>query len=317
MFNPRSGAGLAVLNSSAKQVWEGYRNPGLGQLARPERYDAPVSAPLLQQMTSHGLLETADAPSNQMRRGSPHTLGAWLHITNACNLHCDYCYRGKSCDSMSETVGQLAIDALIRSALSGGFRRVKVKFAGGEPSLKLDLVYALQAYASRTTEAAGLQYDSVILTNGVTLGDSAITELRSRNIRITVSLDGIGDGQDLQRKRPNGTGSFVDVNRTLDRLASHGLKPFISITVTRRNVRGVPDLVSYLLDRNLPFNFNLFRDNDHVKADDLRPADDRVVEALEQALAVIEFAIAAVQLAWLTPGSLRAGSAPRTYVRRR
>jgi uncharacterized protein len=284
-FNPRCGAGLAVLNASAKQVWEGYRTPKVGL---PDRHNGLASTSLLQQMLSYGLLEAAVTPSVQMRWGSPRTLSAWLHITNACNLRCDYCYLDKSRDDMSETVGQAAIDALIRSATRGGFQRIKVKFAGGEPSLKLDLVYDLQAYACRAADAAGLQFDSVMLSNGVTLSEAALAELHLRNIRIMVSLDGTGDGHDLQRKHPDGAGSFTEVDQTLDRLAIHGLEPFISITVTRRNARGLPHLVSYLLDRDLPFNFNLFRDNYHVKADDLSPADDQVIEALEQAFAVIE-----------------------------
>jgi uncharacterized protein len=185
-------------------------------------------------------------------------------------------------------MGQAAIDALVRSAVSGGFSRVKVKFAGGEPSLKLDLVYAVQAYACRATEAAGLQLDSVILTNGVMLSEAAITGLNSRNIRITVSLDGVSGDHDVQRKRHDGTGSFIAVSRTLDRLAAQNLKPFISVTVTGQNVNGLPALISFLLDRGLPFNFNLFRDNDHVRTSDLGLTDDRAIEAIDEALAVIE-----------------------------
>ena len=284
-FNPRCGAGLAVLNASAKHVWEGYRTPKVEPL---DRHDGLASTLLLQQMISHGLLEAAVAPSVQTRWGSPRTLDAWLHITNACNLRCDYCYLDKSRDDMSETVGRAAIDALIRSATRGGFKRIRVKFAGGEPSLKLPLVYALQAYANRAAQAAGLESDSVLLTNGVMLSQATLADLKSRGIRITVSLDGIGEWQDLQRRHPNGRGSFTEVNRTLDKLASYGCRPFVSITVTGRNARGLPDLAGFLLDRGLPFNFNLFRDNDHPRADDLAPGDDRVVEALEQALSVIE-----------------------------
>jgi uncharacterized protein len=71
-------------------------------------------------------------------------------------------------------------------------------------------------------------------------------------------------------------------------LAACSLKPFISITVTGRSARGLPALVGYLLDRELPFNFNLFRDNSHARADDLGLATDLVVGALGQALAVME-----------------------------
>ncbi len=285
LFNPRCATGLAVLNASAKQVWEGYRSAPVESQGESGR-EAPDS--LLQQMIAHGLLEAAGRPPTEMRWGPPRTLGAWLHITNACNLHCDYCYLGRSDDAMSEAMGRAAIDALIRSAVRGGFERIKVKYAGGEPSLRLPLVYALQAYAGQAAHKAGLALDAVLLTNGIGLGEKALTGLKSRGIRITVSLDGIGKWQDQQRRYAHGQGSYAEVKRTLDRLAACSITPFISITITRRNAAGLPELVGFLLDRGLPFNFNLFRGNDHVRACDLTPDNDQVIEALEQALSVIE-----------------------------
>ena len=41
-------------------------------------------------MLSLGVLERANS-SIKVSKGSPKTLSVWLHVTNECNLRCDYC----------------------------------------------------------------------------------------------------------------------------------------------------------------------------------------------------------------------------------
>jgi len=42
---------------------------------------------------------------------SSDTLVAWLHVTNACNLRCTYCYLDKTDEAMSAETGYAAVDA--------------------------------------------------------------------------------------------------------------------------------------------------------------------------------------------------------------
>nr|MDQ2997444.1 4Fe-4S cluster-binding domain-containing protein [Chloroflexota bacterium] len=74
-------------------------------------------------------------------------LVAWLHVTNACNLRCTYCYLNKNDETMSAETGRAAVDAIIRSALQHGYQVIKLKFAGGEASLNFALVWELHEYA--------------------------------------------------------------------------------------------------------------------------------------------------------------------------
>ena len=39
-------------------------------------------------------------------------LTAWLHVTNACNLRCPYCYVNKSAEGMDEPIGRAAVEAM-------------------------------------------------------------------------------------------------------------------------------------------------------------------------------------------------------------
>lgn len=282
LFNPYHPQGVVVINQAVQTEWECFDSP------RSVRSINAATLPLVRQMLQAGLLQPVGAKVSA-QRGTPRTLSAWLHITNACNLTCDYCYVHKSEEAMSQEVGLAAVDAILRSAKRGGFRRVKLKFAGGEASLNLKLLFALHSYAETQTKVQGLELETVILSNGVALGERAIRELEQRGIRVMISLDGVGEWHDAQRTFRNGTGSFAWTSRTLDRLIAQGVKPFISITVTDRNVEGLPEVVEYVLKRGLPFNLNFFRDNDCASTmTDLRLQDDRLIEAMNRVFAVIE-----------------------------
>jgi uncharacterized protein len=282
LFNPKYDQGVVVLNEAARAIWN--------EFARPQHLPVAVTdnMTILQQMIKGGLLEPMGT-AVQLRHGQPQLLSAWLHVTNECNLRCDYCYVSKTAESMSPETGFSAVDAIIRSTVNGRFKRIKLKFAGGEATLNLKLVFDLHAYAVEQAAAAGLELESVILSNGVALGERAITELEQRGIRVMISLDGLSETHDAQRKFKNGRGSFAWTSRTLDRLIAQGIKPFISITVTDRNVDGLPEVVSYVLERGLPFNLNFFRDNECAASfDDLHMQDDRLIAAMFRVFDVIE-----------------------------
>jgi uncharacterized radical SAM superfamily Fe-S cluster-containing enzyme len=58
--------------------------------------------------------------------GNQSTLTAWLHVTNACNLDCPYCYVRKSSARMTEEIGSLSISKLVLDAQKGDFKRLKL-----------------------------------------------------------------------------------------------------------------------------------------------------------------------------------------------
>jgi uncharacterized protein len=123
----------------------------------------------------------------------------------------------------------------------------------------------------------------VLLSNGVALEDDHLRTLRQLGIRLALSLDGIGLVHDAQR----GAGTFVRVSRTLERTVALGLAPHISVTVTARNAGGLPELAAYLLDRDLAFNLNFYREID-CSPPGLWAGNEALVAGVRAALAVIE-----------------------------
>lgn len=284
MFNPKYTSGVVVLNRSARQIWEKFH----ASQSRQAFYSTSSELAIVQEMVEAGLLKQVGA-TIQPCKNAPHTLSVWLHVINDCNMYCDYCYISRTGQAMSLEMGHASVDAAIRSALRGGYKRIKLKFAGGEPTLKFKLILDLHQYALDQTARAGLELEAVILSNGTIMTEDTITALKTRDIHLMISLDGIGKMHDVQRRFAGGQGTFAAVSRTLDRLAVHGIKPFISITVSDRNAGGLADVVAYVLDRGLPFNLNFVRNNDCIaNFEDLRLRDERIIKAIHKAFAVIE-----------------------------
>lgn len=261
VFAPVPSTGIAVLNAPASHILDKFTTPRrLPQIvdALPDLDPDDVVRTAFQ-LAQHGLLQPAEEAATSCF-SPPHTLTAWLHVTNQCNLQCSYCYVRKSDEAMDEATGRAAVEAVFRSAVRHGFRAVKLKYAGGEPALNFPLVRSLHVHAEALAEHHGLELREVLLSNGVALSGAIIVALRDMGIRLAISLDGVGAVHDTQR----GAGTFAQVAQSVDRATALGLQPHLSITVTAQNVDGLPDVVAYALDRDLPFNLNFYREHNWV-----------------------------------------------------
>lgn len=275
LFSPFSAVGPVVLNAAARAQLGDFGQPLL------------LTNPTVQQLAQWGFLHPVDAPPQVQADAT--TLTAWLHVTNACNLRCVYCYVNKSDEAMNEATGQAAIDAIFRSAVNHGFRRVQLKYAGGEATLNFALVQTLHAYAQAQATATGMGLEAVVLSNGIALTNAMLDYLQEAQIRLMISLDGSEEEHNRQRVFVNGRGSYTQVARSVDRALARGVKPHLSITVTGRSVDGVAKAVSFALERDLLFNLNFYRDHaPHKSQRELRAEDEQLIAAMRAAFAVIE-----------------------------
>ncbi len=241
------------------------------------------------QLVKLGLLEEMNAPIQALRWENPETLTVWLHITNECNLRCSYCFLHKTPDEMTDETARRAVEAIFRSAVRHHFKRVKLKYAGGEASLHFNQVLATHDYAERLAKSHSLELEAVLLSNGIALSSRLITELVARQIKVMISLDGLGAYHDVQRPFANGRGSFEQVQRTIERLLKNCWIPDISITVSERNLAGLPELIAYVLERDLPFSLNYYRENEYsTTVTDLRYNEAKMIEAMRSVFGVIE-----------------------------
>ena len=242
----------------------------------------------LSQMITHQLLIPQQTQSVPLTEVST-TLSAWLHITDRCNLRCAYCYLPHKREDLSLENGRAAIAATFRSAVKHQYQRVKLKYAGGEPFIRFDTVVALHRYAQTLAQQHNLILDGVILSNGTLLTSNHINTMQALGLRLMISLDGIGETHDQQRFYANGHGSFTDVAQHIELALTNGLMPDISVTVSGRNAPALPLLIRWILERDLPFSLNFYRENElSASHEDLQLEEAQIIVGMKAAFAEIE-----------------------------
>ena len=289
LFNPVGQGGAVVVNEPARRVLSCFDQPATMAEALAREPDLASDLPqVVADLASYELIHPpGQAPRPEF--ADSRMLTAWLHVTNACNLRCPYCYVHKTPEGMDESIGRASVEAVMKSAVAHGLAAVKLKYAGGEASLNHRLMLSLHDYACTLAAKHGIALHSVLLSNGVRLSQTLIGALKARGIRVMISLDGIGEHHDVQRPFVNGKPSFEHVERTIRLLTEHGHAPHLSITVTNRNYAGLADVVRFGLERGLTFSLNFFRDNDcAARFSDLQYEERAMIAALLEAFAVVE-----------------------------
>ena len=225
----------------------------------------------------------------QVKNGVHDPLTTWVHVTDRCNLRCSYCYLPHVREDMSSETGRAAIDAIFRSAVANGFKQVKVKYAGGEPLLRFSLVEELHIYAQQLAEQHDIELEGVVLSNGTLLTTEIVGALKFFGLRLMISLDGLGQHHDAHRPYAGGRGSFVDVSEAVDLALANGLVPNISVTVSSRTVEGLPEVMAWILERDLPFSLNFYRENElSASHEDMRLDEEKIINGMLAAFKVIE-----------------------------
>lgn len=286
-------ASIAVLNDDAYALWQQFERPRpVNDVldGHPVPGDTATPAAAIQaigDLIDSGFLRCP--AENETPLASEETLIAWLHTSNACNLRCTYCYLQKTTEEMSPETGRHAIDAILRSAQQHGFRKVKIKYAGGEPTLNFPLVLSLQDHARALAARHDIALDAVVLSNGVRLTHAMVDEMLARRLRLMISLDGFGDDHDGQRPTTGGRGSFAAVAKNIEMAQARGLTPDICVTVSGQNATNLPRLIAWLLARDLPFSLNFYRENVFSQGfEELQLQEERIIAGMRAAFQVIE-----------------------------
>jgi uncharacterized protein len=274
-FSPYAPQGPSALNPTAWERWQSFRQPQL--------ISQSVDFILAQQ----NLILPVDV-STTLPTPTPETLTVWMHVTNACNLDCPYCYVRKSFASMSEAVGSNAIERIFQTGAKQRFKDIKLKYAGGEATLHFRLIKKLSNHARTFSQTTGLGLREVILSNGTRIRPEDAAWMLENNVSLMISLDGVGVAHDQVRPYRNGKGSFQAVSNTIDRvLLPIGLLPMINITITRQNAAGATGAVRWALERDLPVSLNFYR-HKPGSIEDLAAEENTLIDGMLAAYQVYE-----------------------------
>lgn len=288
-FNPTDPRGVAVLNKAARDILDTFSDRNHSTDTESSGNSFYSKQDIIEQLIEIDLLKPLGNVKSKQNSGMFTELVAWLHVTNQCNLRCDYCFVNKTADFMSEEIGVKAIDTIFRSAKVNGFQRVKLKYAGGEPTLNFNLIRLMHERALELSSKMGIEIHEVVLSNGTVLRSDIVDYLVDNQIKLMISLDGIGKFNDEQRRTLGGQGTFQKIQKNLIMLKKKEATPIISITVTGRNHHGLRELTKWLLSQKLPFTFNFYRENNLSKDfSDLSAENSELATSILEALEEIQ-----------------------------
>ena len=135
-----------------------------------------------------------------------------ISVTSDCNLNCFYCHR-EGCQAVDHQLGLAEIKEIVEVAREFGVR--KVKFTGGEPLLRNDIMDIIASVAEQKLD------DISLVTNGILLADVAHELAEVGLNRVNISLDTLDPavfakitGKDLIGRVLAGISAAVDADLT-------------------------------------------------------------------------------------------------------
>jgi len=179
-------------------------------------------------------------------------LFAWFSLTEDCNLKCRYCFADAhfcQCDPEFERkrrkdpLTTKDVYSILDNVAEAG--TVAIQFAGGEPTLRDDLV-DIVGYA-RIMKNMYIALN----TNGTLLNDKLIYQLASVGLaQVKVSVDGLEKSHDWNR----GEGSFKKAINALKGFKAEGVPSVILImTLSKINYNELPEMVALCKDMGFQF----------------------------------------------------------------
>lgn len=181
---------------------------------------------------------------------------ASLNVTQNCNLECPYCFaHEKTQKRMSFEIGKKCVDFLLKNALdaninhlAGKRRVVDISFWGGEPLIEWKMIQKLVEYS----ENCELSKDVVVgfsgTTNGTLLTEDKLDFLADHNIFFMVSIDGMAETHNRNRKFRDGRGSHAIIMKNMETVLKRWPWYNVRLSILADRVDHFFEDMKYLID---------------------------------------------------------------------
>ncbi len=173
-------------------------------------------------------------------------LFAWFSLTEDCNLHCRYCFADAHfCIKRTEPKDELETDqvfAILDNVARAG--TVAIQFAGGEPSLRRDLVEIVEHAVNKNIFVA-------LNTNGTLINADIVRRLAKAGLsQVKVSVDGLKKNHDWNR----GKGSFDKAINALKLFRDNGINSvYLIMTLSNVNYDDLEPLIELTAELGIRF----------------------------------------------------------------
>lgn len=171
-----------------------------------------------------------------------------LHLTDACNMACRYCYVKQNTHFMTKETARAVVNLAAKPGTPTG-----IIFFGGEPLLCRDLIYDTVGYTDSLQKEGKGKFYYKITTNGTLLDDEFLSYSDQHEIFIALSHDGVREAHDQNRVHRDGSGTFDEVERAAKALLSRRPYSPVMMTVAPNTVNCYCDSVKHLF--NLGFRY--------------------------------------------------------------
>ena len=199
----------------------------------------------LQELVAEGILYTEDqyediAHSSMDDRD--YIKAVCLNIIHACNLRCKYCfadegeYNGHK-GKMSLETAKKAIDYVVKR--SGPRKNIEIDLFGGEPTMMMDTIKEIIAYARENEAKWNKRIRFTMTTNATLLTDEMMDYMDKELENIILSIDGRKEVNDKVRIRFDGKGSYDQILPNIKKMVAKRDKTKahkVRVTFTRENL---------------------------------------------------------------------------------
>ena len=164
-----------------------------------------------------------------------------LNVIHGCNLRCKYCfadegeYHGHG-GVMSVETAKKAIEYVVKR--SGPRKNIEIDLFGGEPTLIMDKLKEVIAFARENEKKWGKNIRFTMTTNATLLTDEMMDYMDKEMGNIFLSLDGRKEVNDKVRVKVDGSGSYDDILPNIKKMISKRTKGktyYVRGTFTQNN----------------------------------------------------------------------------------
>ena len=176
-----------------------------------------------------------------------------VHLGNACNLTCDYCYsahrdstgrRRKEEQTVSLQAVSAAAELVAKNCYEQDLPLQVAIHGGGEPTVFAEQMEVCVREVRRIAVSRNVRCESYLATNGQ-MSQSEARRVATLFDRVGLSCDGPSDLQDQQRSRQDDRRSSEVLLQTAEALAECGTAVEVRATITPHSVDRLPDIVAY------------------------------------------------------------------------
>lgn len=213
-------------------------------------YDKKPSDELVFKLVQHGLASVEGKPVprdeyEDLKIGARELDSSFfiIDITQKCNLKCIYCFRNLN---DNRTIDESTLEDICRFILETAKKKnrscVNIQMWGGEPLLAFDRIVFVKNFFDKTDIQAVINIE----TNGTLINDEIAEKLYKMHIMVGVSIDGLPEHQNRQRKLANHGDSMPMVEKGIQSLKKYYGDEIGGITViTKHNFRDISKIIKY------------------------------------------------------------------------